>query len=77
MNITSTPWESLYSGGFNGIGQPYISVHDGTFDGSNGFKHASNLLQIIKSEVDDNEKTMPLHVHIECDEGSDHNIKHL
>ena len=44
---------------------------------SNGFKHATNQLQIIKNEVDHNEKTMPLRVHIECDGGSYHNINNF
>ena len=77
MNIVSTPGESLCSGDSNDIEQPYISVHNCTFDGSNDFKNASNLLQIIKNEVDYDEKNMPLCIHIEWDGGSKHNTKHL
>ena len=42
MNITETAGEYLYSGGPNGLGSIFVSVHNKTTDRSTGIKHITH-----------------------------------
>ena len=53
MNLKETPRESLFSGGEDGNGIIYVSVHDATMDRSTRIKHVVNIYRFIreKSEI--------------------------
>ena len=43
MNQSSDPANSLYSGGSEGTGRTYMSLHDAILDPLNGWKHAAHF----------------------------------
>ena len=47
MNQSSNPADSLYSGGSEGTGRTYVSLHDAILDPSNGWKHAAHFAKLI------------------------------
>ena len=47
MHLCSDPGESLYSGGPQGNGISYVSVHDRTLDPSSGLKHAAHFHEYL------------------------------
>ena len=85
MNLTETPGESLFSGGKDGNGKIYVSLHDATMDHSTGFKHVANLYRIMRDEAEKatqglfggEAKPTPYYVLVECDGGPDHNLRHV
>ena len=51
MNISSDTRDSLYSGGKEGSGCVCVSVHDATFEQSNGPKHSANILRVMRTSI--------------------------
>ena len=45
MNLSRDLSDSLYSGGPNGHGRTYVSVHNNTLDPSSGLKHMAHFYQ--------------------------------
>ena len=86
MNISGNPGDSLYSGGPDGNGRSFVSVHDQTLDPSTGLKHAANyyqyLLHVVKERMDTDDIVelkggLPYTVLLETDGGPDHNLTFL
>ena len=80
MNITETAGEYLYSGGPNGLGRIFVSVHNSTTDPSTGLKNIANAYKVLinlsrepRSTPDEQfVQPLPYHVHFETDGGTDH-----
>ena len=49
MNIGEEPGDSLLSGGVDGNGKLYVSLHDSTFHKSTNFHHMSTSLDILRT----------------------------
>ncbi len=90
MNQSTEPGDSLYSGGPEGTGRTYVSLHDAVMDPSNGYKHAAHFNDwLIRVANEDSNfvltpgetrhftKGRAYLVLIECDGGPDHNLTHL
>ena len=78
MNISNNAGNSLYSGGKDGSGCIYVSLHDATFDPSNCLKHSANLFRVLRSSLDDTSSSCPFYsVGLETDGGGDHNHKYV
>ena len=87
QNISGNPGDSLYSGGPQGYGRTYMSVHDHTLDPSTGLKHCAHyyqyLLHVVKEEqsitgtAEELKEHLPHAVLIETDGGPDHNLTFL
>ena len=87
MNQSTYPGDSLYSGGPDGTGCTFVSVHDATLDPSSGMKNAAHFNQFLlrlarehdagreisAEEID----SLAYLVLIECDGGPDHNLTFL
>ena len=50
VNITCDARDYLYSGGEEGGGCVYVSVHNSTFDPSTGINHATNILHAMMTK---------------------------
>ena len=59
MNLTIDERYSLYSGGKDGEGVVYLSVHDETLDKSKCIKHVANLLHVMRRSIDKNKQSIP------------------
>ena len=56
----------------------YLSVHDATFDPSNGIKRSAKLLHVMRTSIGTNESLCPFYlVGLEIDGVGDHNHKHF
>jgi hypothetical protein len=66
MNIPETPGDSWFDGNI------YVALRDSTFEPSNAFQHAAQLLQLLRSNGEP-----PIYLALETDRGSDHNSNHL
>ena len=75
MIMTETAGESLYSGGPNGLGRIFVSVHNETTNPSTGFKHIANSYEVLinlsrksRSAPDDQlVQPLPYYVYFETD----------
>ena len=87
MNQSINPGDWLYSGGPDGMGRTFVSLHDGIFDASSGYKHAAHFHQFLlylahsynrglDTSIED-VKSLEYMVLIECDDGPDHNLTFL
>ena len=47
MNQYRNTGDSLYSGGTDGTGSTFVSLHDATFDPSSGYKHDDHFHQLL------------------------------
>ena len=89
MNQSLDPANSLYSGGLEGTGRAYVSLHDAILDPSNGWKHAAHLARFIVRIANEQDfilshdnpvkyvKDQAYLVLMECDGGLDHNLTFL
>ena len=59
MKITSDAGGYIYSGGEEGGGRVYLSVHNDTFDPSTGIKHAANFFCVMGTSIGTNESLCP------------------
>ena len=50
MNIGEEPGDSLFSGGVDGNGTIYASLHDATFEKSDNYRHLTSALDILRSK---------------------------
>ena len=80
MNITETADKLLYSGGTNGPGRIFVSVHNAITNLSTVIKHIANVYKVLinlsrksRSAPDDQfVQTFTYRVHFETDGGTDH-----
>ena len=80
INITETTGKLIYSGGPNGLGRIFVSVHNATTNPSTGIKHIENGYEVlinlsIKSRsAPDDQFVQPLtyRMHFETDGGTYH-----
>ena len=85
INITGTAGESIFIGGVEGSGKVSVSLHNTTLNLSDGLKHASDLINIMKDEArphftdDDRDTIQPTAylLHTDCDGGSDHEFRRV
>ena len=50
FNIGQDPSESLLSGGKDGNGMIYVSVHDGVFQKSNNYRHVASAIRVVREK---------------------------
>lgn len=88
MNISEDPSDSLYSGGTDGNGKTFVSIHNQTLDPSSGIKHTAHFYEYLCHEAnsethnsssnnDSTKSSFPYSVLIEADGGPDHNLTFL
>ena len=85
INITGTAGKSIFSGGVEGSGKVSVSLHDKTLNSSDGLKHASDLINIMKDEArphftdDDRDTIQPTAylLHMEFDGGGDYEFRRV
>lgn len=87
FNQSTNPGDSLYSGGPDGTGRGFVSLHCAMLDPSDGMKHAANFHQFLqllarenrssRDETVDTVQGLPYWVLMECDGGPDHNLTFL
>ena len=85
INNTGTSGKSIFSGAVEGSGKVSVYLHDKMLNPSDGLKHASDLINIMKDEAqthftdDDRDTIQPTAylLHMECDGGGDHEFRRV
>ena len=85
INNTGTAGESIFIGEVEGSGKVSVYLHDKMLNPSDGLKHASDLINIMKDEsrpyfTDDDRDTIQSTaylLHMEFDGGGDHEFRRV